>query len=103
MMLHGVNFPADSLAGESLLQEKRNASSGAARAQAAEHQVEVGPCDQKMGGLGQQVGSVVLIERDVFHIAKLHTCLSQAIGDSLGRKARPMLDAAEALLLRGRD
>src|SRR5262249_54960017 len=99
MMLHGVDFPADSLAGKSLLQEKRNASSGAAGAQAAEHQVKVGAFDQEIGDLAQHVGPIVLIERDVFHIAKLHTCLSQAIGDSLGRKARPMLDAAEALLL----
>jgi hypothetical protein len=37
------------------------------------------------------------------HIRELHTCLTQTISDSLRRKSCPMLDAAEALFLSGRD
>ena len=65
--------------------------------------VDVGALGQEIADLAHEVGATVLIERDVLHIRKLNACLSQAIGDSMRRKSRPMLDAAESLLLGGRN
>jgi len=42
---------------------------------------------------------IVLIKRDMIHIGQTNARLAQTIGDSLGRKARPMLDPTEALFL----
>ena len=62
-----------------------------------------GRCDQQVAELAQQIGATVLIDRDMIDVGERDACLAQAIGDRLRGKARPMLDAAEALLLGGRD
>ena len=103
MMLDAVEFRAHGLAREGLLQQNRDARAGAAIAQPAEHQIDVGALGQEIADLAHEVGATVLIERDVIHVGKLNACLAQAIGDGLGGKSRPMLDAAEPLLLGGRD
>ena len=68
-----------------------------------EHQIDVRALDQEIANLAHKIGATVLIERDVIHIREPDTCLAQAIGDGLRGKPGPMLDAAEALLLGGRD
>ena len=58
---------------------------------------------EEIADLPQQIGPAVLIDRDVVHIIEPQVRLPQTIGDGLRWKARPMLDAAEPLLLRGGD
>ena len=57
----------------------------------------------QIGKLPEEIGPAVLIDRDMLDVGQLKTCLPQAVGDRLRRKAGPVLDAAEALLLRCRD
>ena len=103
MMLHAVEFRAHGLAREGLLQQNREPRAGAAIAYPAEHQIDIGALGQEIADLAHEVGATVLIERDVFHVRKLNACLTQTIGDGVRRKPRPMLDAAESLLLGSSD
>ena len=49
--------------------------------------------------LSEQIGPVVLINRDMLDLGEGNAGLRKAIRDRLRRKARPMLNAAEALFL----
>src|SRR5262245_29255415 len=103
VVLDGVKFPASYLPGESSFQQTANISARAAITDTAEHQIDGWPLRHKICNLTQELGPIVLIERNMVHIRQPHTCLAQTIGDSLRRKSGPMLDAAEALFLCGCD
>ena len=56
---------------------------------------------EEVSELAQPVGAAVLIDGNVIDIGERELRLPQAISDGLRGKTRPMLDAAEALLLGG--
>jgi hypothetical protein len=58
---------------------------------------------QNVGDLAKEVGATVLIDGDVVDLRERELSLAQAIGDSLRGKPGPVLDPAEALLLRRRN
>ena len=53
--------------------------------------------------LADEIGTAVLIDRDVIDVGHRDPGLAQTECDRLRGKAGPVLDAAEALLFRGRD
>jgi hypothetical protein len=53
--------------------------------------------------LTHNIGAAILIDRDVIDVGQRDAGLGQTECDRLQGKAGPVLDAAEALLLRGRD
>ena len=58
---------------------------------------------QNVGDLAKEVGPTVLIDGDVVDLRERELGLAQAIGDGLRGKPGPVLDPAEALLLRRRN
>src|SRR5947209_1747861 len=56
---------------------------------------------QRIRDPAQARRTVILVDRDVLHIAQAKPRLVQAIGDRLARETAAMLDPAEALFLRG--
>jgi hypothetical protein len=103
MVLDRVEFAASCMPRECSFQQTANVRARAAISDTAEHEIDGWPLRQKIYNLTQELGPIVLIERNMVHIRQPHTCLAQTIGDSLRRKSGPMLDAAEALFLCGCD
>src|SRR5262249_52613399 len=101
MMLDPMKFRAHGLAWESLLKQNLKSLAGAAIAYPAEYQIDIGALSQKIADLTYEVGATVLIKGNVFDIRNLNACLTQRICDGVGGKVRPMLYAAESLLLGG--
>ena len=63
-----------------------------------ENQADTGAAGEHVAELGAQIGAVVLIGGDMIDVADVDVRFAQAIFDRAAGKARPMLDAAEALL-----
>ncbi len=102
VMLDGVDLAAECRP-RCLRQQARNARPIVPVAQAVEHQRGIGDAAQQVADLAQQMRTAVLVDCDVVDVGEAHAGLAQAIGDGLGGKAGPVLDAAEALLLGGGD
>src|SRR5690242_5709888 len=72
-------------------------------ANAVDDQRKVRSSGQCERDLLYKIGLRILIDRDVMDLGELDTPSLQTIPDRLRRKARPVLDPPEALLLRSRD
>ena len=72
-------------------------------ADAVEHQPEVRALQQRVGTRASQVGTGVLVDRDMVHLGQRDAALLEATADRFGGKAGPVLDAPEAFFLGGGD
>ena len=103
MMLDVVKSGAQGSTGKLLRQEPRDRLSLASVAEPVEHEADTRRRAQEVADLAQPVGAAVLIDGDMVNFGERELSLAQAIGDGVGRKSGPMLDAPEPLLLGRRD
>ena len=61
------------------------------------------PFCKNVGELASEIGAVVAIDRNMGDVLQLQFRFGKAVGQRLRGKTGPVLDATEALLLRGRD
>src|SRR5262249_32153435 len=101
MMLNLVHLATEVLAGKVRGHQFRDISSSAPVPQAVKHESEVRALRHQIGQLPKEIGSAVLIDRNMLNIGKGEACFPQAVSNCLRREASPMLHAAEALLFRG--
>src|SRR5262249_28288511 len=64
---------------------------------------DIGALCHQIGQLSKEIGSAILVDRDMLDIRETKACFPQTIADRLAREAGPMLYAAEPLLFCGRD
>ncbi len=103
MVLDLVKFRANGLARERHDEQGEKRIAGEPVAHALAHERDAGRRADDVGELAQGVGAVVLVDGDMVDVADGEIRLAQAIGDRLGGKPGPVLDAAEAFLLGGGD
>ena len=63
------------------------------------HEPQVREVEQQVGELAPQIGTAVLIERDVRHVGEPDPGFAHTIGDRFGGKAGPVLDPPKPLFL----
>ncbi len=103
VMFDRMHAAAKCLAGKRPGEMRLDAGTLAPVAQAFEHQAQVRAPRQREGELPAEVGRRVLVDGDVLDVGERHARLVETIADGHLRKAGPVLDAAEALLLGGGD
>ena len=100
MMLDRMDLPSESRAGQRR-QLALDRSAPAAVAQPVEQQQRLRPRGQDVPQAARGVGARVAVDGHVRDIGRRDARFSQTISDRLRRKTGPVLDTAEALLLRG--
>ena len=78
-------------------------ATNAAMAQALQHVARADAGGQDIGELAPAIGGIVAVDRDMLHVGERDAGFPEAVADRFARKAAPVLDAAEALLLDGSD
>src|ERR1035437_9568902 len=103
MMLDLVHHPAEPLARKAALQLLVHARALALVANPVEHERQIRAPGEEVSYLLPEIRFRILIDRDMRDIGETNSHCAQAIADRFRRKIRPVLYAAEALFLRGRD
>lgn len=97
MVLDVVESAAKGLIGKLTGQQFQDALTSCPVAQAMQHECRIGPAAYQKAKLARHVGTVVLIDCYVVHLAEAYPGFAKAIGDRMRGKARPMLDTPETL------
>ena len=103
VVLHRMRLAPERLSRKRARQVRFDAFALALVADAIQHQAEIRALRQHVGELLPQVGLRILVDGHVLDLRQSDPGLGEAVADGLARKARPVLDAAEALLLGRRD
>src|SRR5262245_37741336 len=103
MMFNVMHLTTEVLVGKAPCKQIRDGLTCVPVLKAVEHKSDVGTLCHQIGQLSKEIGSAVLVDRDMLDFRESKACFPQAISDRLAREASPMLNAAEPLLFCGRD
>ena len=81
VMFDVVKRAAETLTRKRLRQQLRDLRPRATVLQSVKHQSQLGGIGDEKTDLAQEVGSAVLIDRDVLHVVQLQPRLAQTVGD----------------------
>src|SRR5262249_49609460 len=103
MMFNAMHLATELFVGKARCKQIRDGLTCVPVLKAVEHKSDIGALCHQIGQLSKEIGSAILVDRDMLDIRETKACFPQTIADRLAREAGPMLYAAEPLLFCGRD